>query len=330
MNNSFRTEVQLLRSNIELDYQSSMVFLGSCFSDHIGGLLQKNKFPVLLNPFGVLYNPASIAQSINIAIEQTIIEEADLTHHNHMWHSFSFHGSFSDSNFNVVIEKTNKALQIAHSVLKNADVVFVTFGTAWVYQWKSSNQIVSNCHKIPANQFNRFRLSVSSIVETWKETIAKLWEFNPKLKIVFTVSPIRHLKDGMHENQLSKSTLLLAIDELVQLGNEKISYFPSYEIVQDDLRDYRFYSNDMVHISEIAVEYIFDKFKSNYFSKSTIQLLSEVQAILLLNNHRILTNNQTEIEKFANASLKKINLLEEKFPYIKFELEKTYFQNLIN
>ena len=330
MRNLFRTEIKPERSIFEIDDQTSMVMMGSCFSDHIGGILQQYKFPVLLNPFGVLYNPSSIAQAILLAINNVPLEEKDLVRYNNHWHSFSFHGSFSDLDASRVLERGTIAIQKAHRSLKNANILFVTFGTSWVYQWIETGLIVSNCHKIPTSKFKRFRLSVHEIVTQWAELINRLCIFNPQLQIIFTVSPVRHLKDGFHENQISKSTLLLAIDELInQFGNERTAYFPSYEIMNDDLRDYRFYSTDMLHISEKAVDYIFEKFSAVYFSEKTIQQINDIEALLLLKNHRILSNNSIEIEKFVNSALKKINELELKYPNIKFELERTHFKNLI-
>lgn len=331
MSTTFRTALKPKRSNFLIDDRTSMVLMGSCFSDHIGVLLQQLKFPVLLNPFGVLYNPSSIAQSILLSINNIPIEESDLVRHNNSWLSFSFHGSFSDMESSVVLEKTNKAIQNAHISLKNAEVLLITFGTAWVYQWIETGKIVSNCHKIPANQFNRFRLSVHEIVAQWDEVINRLKAFNPQIKIIFTVSPVRHLKDGFHENQISKSTLFLAIDELItRFGSEMTDYFPSYEIMNDDLRDYRFYSTDMLHLSDAAVQYIFEKFSACYFSESTIEQINDIQSLLLLKNHRILSNNSIEIEKFVNSALKTIDVLEYKYPNIKFELERTHFKNLID
>lgn len=331
MNTLFRTEIQLPKLNVEIDYQSSAVFLGSCFSDNIGQLLLKNKLPVVLNPFGVLYNPASIAQAIQLALENTKLKASDLVEHNHQWHSFYFHGSFSGSNKKQLIQKANSVIASTRQELKNAKTLFITFGTAWVYEWIKTEQIVANCHKIPAKHFKRYRLNVHNIVELWSNILPQLLALNPELKIVFTVSPVRHLKDGMHENQLSKATLLLAIDELIkQAPGNVVNYFPSYEMVNDDLRDYRFYGKDMVHISESAIEYIFDQFKTSFFSPATMQIFSEINAIVLLKKHRILSNNKNEIEKFSKQALKKIKIAEEKYPYIKFELEKQHFKNLLS
>lgn len=328
MQNQFRTEIQITRS-FDINYQTPLLFLGSCFSDHMGNILLERKFPVMLNPFGSIYNPASVAEILKHAITHEHISADDLIEHDSIWHTFLAHGSFSTSNKQTVLENVNGVIDNMHNFLKETKVLFVTFGTAWVFEWIASGKIVANCHKIPANNFKRYKLSVNNIVLIWSELIQALHVLNPELKVVFTVSPIRHLKDGLHENQLSKSTLLLAIDELVKKHSKMISYFPSYEIIQDDLRDYRFYAADMLHISDVAVLYIFEKFKDVYFDNDTRNLLQEVEELIKLYKHKILTDNVTEIEKFAKASIKKINRIEEKHPYIKFKLETNYFKNLI-
>ncbi|MFA9392455.1 MAG: GSCFA domain-containing protein [Prolixibacteraceae bacterium] len=330
MNKSFRTELATEKSAIEIEYQSSVMMLGSCFSDHIGSLLQKNKFSVHLNPFGVLYNPASIAQLLFLVLRNGQINLSGLTHFNNQWHSLLLHGSFSDSNADVLIRQANKAIRNTREVLANTNILFITFGTSWVYQWKASNEIVANCHKIPASQFHRFRLTLEEIVTEWTLLIEHLKNFNPALKIIFTVSPVRHLKDGLHENQLSKATLLLAIDQLIkQDQTNKLAYFPSYEMVQDDLRDYRFYAEDMLHISDQAVHYIYEKFQNVFFSQQTVQTSKDIHSIVQLKEHRLLSKNPIEIVKFAELALKKIDLFKEKYPHVKFELEKNYFENII-
>jgi len=281
MNLPFRTEVKIEKSNFRVDYETSMLFVGSCFSDNIGGLLQRLKFPVMLNPFGVLYNPVSIARSISFIVKKTMMEEDSLIFHNNLWHSFNFHGSFSGVDKREVLQRCNDSILRSYDYLKNAQYLFVTFGTAWVFELARNNQIVSNCHKLPSKEFNRYRLSVATIVSVWSNLILLLQEFNPKLKIIFTVSPVRHLKDGARENQLSKSTLMLAIDEIIKLYTEaQVAYFPAYEIVNDELRDYRFYASDMVHVSDLGVQFIFERFKESFLSPSTVECVKDIESIV--------------------------------------------------
>ncbi len=254
MNISFRTEIKAARSKWDIGLSTPVLLSGSCFSDNIGGKLSELKFPVLLNPFGVLYNPHSIARSIEMIINNECITEKTLVKQNNLWHSLSFHGSFSKLNPAETAANCNNAIKKANDFLGKANFLIVTFGTAWLYRYKQTGEIVANCHKIPHKNFTRERLTISEITEHWKTLLTKLLDFNPNLKIIFTVSPVRHLKDGAHGNQLSKATLLLAIENIIKLlPGEQIEYFPSYEIINDDLRDYRFYDSDMLHIAETGL-----------------------------------------------------------------------------
>ena len=327
---SLLTEVVVCQSNRQIDHQAPMLLMGSCFTDNIGLALTRLKFPVSINPFGVIYNPLSIANSLRTIMQQKTVSDSDLVYDGGLWHSMQFHGSFSDHEKFGVISKTNDTIQKAHHFLKNAGVLMITFGTAWVYNYKKSNEIVANCHKIKSNEFDRFRLNVDQIVDDWMPLLAELRVFNPKLQLVFTVSPIRHLKDGAHGNQISKATLLLAIDKLLaELDNPvDYNYFPSYEIVNDELRDYRFYAADMIHLNETAIHFLFEKFKHCFFSNETRKVLTEVSAIAKAVEHRMLTNNPSEKLKFKQSMLKKIEKMNQMYPFIDFRNEKKHFENL--
>jgi hypothetical protein len=323
-----RTEVTIEPSEWGLDYRTPALFMGSCFSDHIGGLLLRNKFPVMLNPFGVLYNPISLSVSLNMMLEQNEIKKEELVYHDHIWHSFKFHGSFSNSLPEKVAEKCNQSIRDSHYFLKSAQFLFVTFGTAWVFRHKKRGTIVSNCHKIPSSEFDRYRLTIEEIKEDWLTILSKIHEFNPQLKIIFTVSPIRHFKDGAHENQLSKSTLLLAVDEICKAHPTKqTGYFPSYELMNDELRDYRFYDSDMVHISETGIRFIFEKFKSTFFSNPTIACFDQIQTVIQAKEHRILNTDSQAVRKFYQSMISKIEKLKSTYPNINFQEEIEYFEN---
>jgi hypothetical protein len=330
MNNAFRTILSPADSDFKISHNQQLVLMGSCFTEHIGILLDEYKFEVITNPFGVMYNPAALARTIQMAIEKEELKEESLIQYNQRWHSLDFHGSFSSSEPEQVIEKTQQAIEQTHRFLKKADVLFLTFGTAWVYEWIESGKIVANCHQIPAGRFKRYRLNVEQISRQWEEIIDLLHHFNSKLQIVFTISPVRHLKDGFHANQVSKAILMLAIEALVQQNKHKmISYFPAYEIMNDDLRDYRFYAPDMIHVSETAIQYIFEHFSSVYFNNETKQCIKALHSLLLMKKHRILTDDLAAIEKFAGQALQEIEKLDKKYPNIKFELERVHFANLL-
>lgn len=324
------TEVTVPHSKREIDYQTPILLMGSCFSDNIGLELSRLRFPVSVNPFGVIYNPLSIANSLRTIIKNKTVLDSDLVYDCGLWHAMQFHGSFSDIEKLNVITKANDAIQKAHLFLKNADVLMITFGTAWVYNYKKSSEIVANCHKIKSKEFDRFRLNVDQIVDDWMPLLAELRVFNPMLQLVFTVSPVRHMKDGAHGNQISKAALLLAIDKLLEKLDNPIdySYFPSYEIVNDELRDYRFYAADMIHLNETAVHFLFEKFKHCFFSNETRKVLTEVSAIAKAAEHRMLTNNPSEKLKFKLSMLNKIEKMNQMYPFIDFRNEKKHFENL--
>ncbi|MGF7139528.1 GSCFA domain-containing protein [Roseimarinus sediminis] len=324
----FRTTVPVIKSTFEIDHQTPVVMIGSCFSDHMGKQLSRLKFPVLQNPFGVLYNPASIAGAIENAIENRPTDPSSIIFHDQQWHSLDFHGSFSHPSRDELISNCQHAINKTHHFLKSTKMLFVTFGTAWVFKHIETDRIVANCHKIPAKAFERYRLQVTEISRSWVGLIKQLTAFNPALKIIFTVSPVRHLKDGAHQNQLSKACLLLAIEEVLKQLPATTSYFPAYEIVNDELRDYRFYASDMTHMNEITVDYLFEKFASVYFNNNTLQLNQQLEPIIKAAQHRVLNNNPEKIKKFAASMIKKLEKLEMNYPFVKLQSEKEYFKNL--
>lgn len=246
----------------KIDYSSGIVSIGSCFADEIGARLQDGDFHVELNPFGALYNPASIAAAVRRLMEDRPIGREDLVEHEGLWHSWHHHGSFSRSTAGATLTTCNSRLHKAHAALKEASVLMITFGTAWVFELVSSVEfgvIVANCHKLPTQMFERRRMTVEEIVSLWQPLLQELEAYYPNLKVLFTVSPIRHLADGAHGNQLSKSTLLLAVDQLVD--ERKAFYFPSYEIVLDELRDYRYFDEKMTHPTPLAVDVVWERFQ---------------------------------------------------------------------
>jgi hypothetical protein len=256
------TPVIVLPLPFKVDYSTGIVSLGSCFADEIGARLQEGDFHVEQNPFGALYNPASIAAAVRRLMEDREIGMEDLVEHEGLWHSWHHHGSFSKTTPEETLAACNDRIHQAHNALKEASLLMVTFGTAWVFEHEG--EIVANCHKLPPQMFVRRRMTVDEIVALWQPLLQELAAYYPKLNVLFTVSPIRHMADGAHGNQLSKSTLLLAIDQLVSTFNFQfsISYFPAYEIVLDELRDYRFYDEKMTHPTSLAVDVVWERFQS--------------------------------------------------------------------
>jgi hypothetical protein len=319
----FRTEVELPKFTKKLGYHHQSMMIGSCFAENIGTYLQELCFPIMINPFGILYNPVSIANSLDHIVSGKIFTEQDLFFSNGQYHSFSHHSRFSGSDPVNALAQINTQIAKASSVLNNCHHLFITFGTSWVFQHKTTGAVVSNCHKLPAATFNRYRLSVSQITETWVPLIDRMICLNPDLHLIFTVSPIRHLKDGAHENQLSKSTLLLATDELkVKYGSDVISYFPSYELLLDELRDYRFYAADMTHPSEVAIDFIREKFVSAILDNEAITVSSELEKILPALKHKSLNCNDKSYISFIENQIEKTNQLQIKYPFVDLEMVK--------
>lgn len=295
--------------------------LGSCFVENIGKMLEQNKFNASLNPFGVIYNPISVGNSIQLLIDNKTFTEEDLNFANDLYFSYAHHGSFSSGSSEECLKKINTRMQSASLDLATADILFITFGTSWVYELIDSGKIVSNCHKQPAKSFNRYRLEVEEIVRFYKDLILSLSLFNPHLKIVFTVSPIRHWKDGAHGNQLSKSTLLLAVDQLVQLFDH-VSYFPSYEIVMDELRDYRFYHEDMIHMNSTSVNYIWSRFNDVFMDRTTMDNMKKIRKMISAAGHRPFNPDSESHQKFIQNTMSGMEVLERQLPNLSFDAER--------
>jgi hypothetical protein len=308
----FRTVINLQESDIKISYDSTLLFIGSCFSDNIGSKFKERRFEAGINPFGVLYNPESVKRGLEILLEKSIFDEDLLFEHRGLWNSFYHHGRFSGVDKKTVLKNINKNIIRGHELLKNAGFLFVTFGTSWVYRNVDDGMVVANCHKLPASRFNRFRLGVDDIVDGYDELIARMKEFNRDLKIIFTVSPVRHLKDGAHGNQLSKATLLLAVDKLTE-KHENVFYFPAYELVMDDLRDYRFYADDMVHPSAQAVDYIWENISDVYFDKKAKVFVKEMDKIIKAREHRPFNEKSKEYQMFVSGLLRRLDEIKNQF-----------------
>ena len=327
-----RTEVELPEFKSKMGYRHQSLMIGSCFAENIGNYLRERCLPITVNPYGILYNPFSVAGCLEQLMTQKKFEEDDLFFSNGLFNSFSHHGRFSGSDSGKVLRQINSEAIEAFTCLKNANHLFVTFGTSWVFQHKQSGKVVSNCHKLPAAMFSHTRLPVEQITEIWTPLIGQLRIFNPKLRIVFTVSPIRHLKDGAHENQLSKATLLLAIEALIaNSGNDVISYFPSYEIVLDELRDYRFYATDMAHLSELATDYIREKFVGDILDKEAQSIINEIDKLIQALNHKPFNPLESGYTSFIKAQLEKLDQLKIKYPFVDLnDLKRKFDEKIIN
>lgn len=304
------TKVAIPIAEKQIGYQDKILLLGSCFADNIGEKMRAHYFQSCSNPVGTLYNPNSIAKAIGDV--QLSISEEQLVKWGGMWHSMMHHGSFSHLDKAEVVRRCEESRAQLRKYWQEANVVIVTFGTAWVYEM--DGDVVANCHKIPLDRFVRRRLSVKEIVDLWRPILAAM----PDKQWIFTVSPIRHIKDGLHDNQLSKAILLQAVEELLSGGakNQRIEYFAAYEIMQDELRDYRFYAEDMVHPAPVAVDYIWQRFVDTYMSSTTQSEMRELHQLWRDRHHRFLHPESDEAHAFQQRLEQRIAALQLRYPWV--------------
>jgi len=272
-----------------IEPESKIFLVGSCFTENIGNKLNQAGFQTLINPFGILFNPISIGTCLQKIIGNVQYQEDDLLlNHENRYVSFDHHGSYSGNKADVVISQINKSISEAHLFLMSTDFLIITLGSAWVYNYLKQNRIVANCHKVPAYQFEKQLLEVMQISDVIQEVINTLKEFNPNLKILFTISPVKHLRDGVIENQRSKATLILALNQILNKKNNWIHYFAAYEIVTDELRDYRFYETDHAHPNQVAIDYIWERFIETFFTPSSIEKIFQVEKLIKALGHKTL------------------------------------------
>ena len=326
---NFRTIINVDPSSVKIAYSDRVMFLGSCFASYMGEQMQLCKMPVMINPAGTVYNPVSVLNTIENLISGKIISEDDLYCHEGTWLSFYHYTDFSSEDQESLIKKINDTTFEAREFLRRSRYIFITFGTARVYRWKKSGMIVSNCHKVPSAQFETELLEVNDIVDQWELLLSRLSEFNPDLKVVFTVSPVRHWKDGAHGNQVSKSVLFLSLEELMKHPSGPV-YFPAYELQMDDLRDYRFYNDDMLHPSSSAIDYIWEKFSAAYFDNDTANLRTEVLKIVRACKHRFMTDSPINKRAFAEKMLRQISEIKKRNSIINLAAETDYFLGLLD
>lgn len=284
--------------------------------------------PVMINPAGAVFNPVSVCNTLDTITDGKEFVQDDLYCHNGSYISFFHYTDFSSDDPLKVLEKINKKSNEALAFLKSARFLFITFGTARVYKWKKTGLIVSNCHKIPSVNFEPELLTVNEIVTLWTRQLHRLHSLFPRLKVVFTISPVRHWKDGAHGNQVSKSVLFLAVEELMK-HNVSLRYFPAYELLMDDLRDYRFYNDDMLHPTPTAINYIWDAFSQCYMESKTMNIWNEVIKITKACKHRLNTDSAIKINNFSERMLKQISQIESKIPEMNLSEERNYFLRLM-
>ncbi|HDR68315.1 MAG TPA: GSCFA domain protein [Bacteroidaceae bacterium] len=312
----FRTEVDIPGYPFRIDHRSPVLMMGSCFTDYMGSYLHKYLFDVCINPFGVIYNPLSIHKALTAILDKEEYTEDDLELYNDLYFSFNHYTGFSHPDKHKALENINRSFKEARRFIHDAHYLFLTFGTSYVYRYNKSGEIVCNCHKMPASAFSRERLTPEMITDALTGLFNRLQQVNRHLKIIFTISPVRHWKDGAHGNQVSKSILLLAVNRLCSFNPESFFYFPSYEMMMDDLRDYRFYAEDLIHLNNVAVTYIWEKFASAFFTDETRQVIEKLDSLLKAFQHKPVHPDSITHKKFVREREKRLTGLKSNYPYL--------------
>ena len=342
----FMLDIPLARSAKTISHQHKILSIGSCFTEHIAGALKDLKFDVLQNPNGILFDPASVCASLLSYIDNKQYGEEEIFQLNELWQSWQHHSRFSGIEKEAVLSSINSSQNQAHSFLQDCDWLIITLGTSFSYRLiqisqnetgkeggefsqKAPSFPVANCHRAPAKWFHKHLMTVAEIVEALDNTIHQLFSFNKKLNIIFTISPVRHVRDGVVDNNRSKARLIEAVHHLVSKF-DRLYYFPAYELVIDILRDYRFYSEDMVHPNYLATDFVLDKFLSAYTTEDTQTLIEEIKRVIIARKHKPSHPTTQAHKKFLHANIEKLKNLKEQYPSISFEEELDFFLREVN
>jgi hypothetical protein len=318
---NFTTRIDILKNSNPIDSNSKIVSLGSCFAENMGDKFQYFKFQSSTNPFGIIFNPVSIERIIDRVVNDALFTEEDVFFHNERWHCFEVHSDLSCASQEELLTSLNQILRETKKQLEEATQVIITYGTSWVYRNIEKDATVANCHKVPQKQFTKELLTVDVIGESIAHTIDLIQSINPNCNFIFTISPVRHLKDGFVENQWSKANLITAIHDKLrtEICNLKSAiYFPSYEIMMDELRDYRFYAEDMMHPSQVAIDYIWERFKESVISETAYATMDAVESIQKGLQHRPFNPNSESHKKFESNLQSKIATLVAQYSFMKF------------
>lgn len=309
----------------KISHKEALLMLGSCFSEHIGRRLNDLKFNLHSNPFGIVFNPESIRVMLDRMIEKKQFTDKDVFEKDGQWFCFEAHSSISESTKASLIKQLNTLVDDWSRKLKTTDFLVITLGSAFAYEHREQKHIVANCHKLPQALFNKVLIEPQYIIDSYKLLIEKLKQFNPSLNILFTVSPVKHLRDGVEENSLSKAILLQAVHRLVKTYDHCF-YFPAYELVTEDLRDYRFYKEDMAHPNEQAIDYVWQKFTGVYFSEETSLLCEQLEQVFQAMKHRLFNESSETAINFKKKFYDKCLLFQSHYPFLDLSAELNYFK----
>lgn len=308
-------------------YNDKIMLIGSCFTEHIGSALKRFKYDVCINPFGIVYNPVSMAIALERIAALRDYTTDELVFRDGLYHSMDHHGQFSGRDGMMVAEKINKSLAAAHAFIQQAQYCFISPGTARLFIFKPSGHVVANCHKIPQDQFQHYRLTQAECGRAYQRIADALRQLKPDIQLIWTISPVRHLRDGLIENQRSKATLILALDERLKDHSSDV-YFPAYEIMVDELRDYRYYARDMAHPSEVAIDIIRDRFVEACLDEHDRVHHPLIEQIRRAMEHRFLHDDRDNIKKFAAGQLRQIEVMASRLPQLSWQEERQYFFQL--
>jgi hypothetical protein len=325
---NFFTHIELKPLPAPITHEQSILLLGSCFTEHIGNTLNDLKFNVLQNPNGILFETVSVCRSLVSYIQDKQYEASDLFEYNELWQSWDHHGRFSDPDQATVLANINASQNQAHEFVKKADWLIITLGSSFVYKLVEESRFVANCHKAPGQWFDKQLLSIDEQIALLDNSIHQLFHANPNLKIIFTISPVRHLRDGVVENNRSKARLLETVHHLVNKF-DRLFYFPAYELVIDVLRDYRFYDIDLAHPNYAATQFVMEKFSEYAFREPTNQLIKEIRQIVTARNHKPFHPGSNQHQQFLQQHLELTERLQATHPYLHLDEELSYFRRLL-
>jgi len=314
---NFTTKISIPQNPNPIDYNSKIVSLGSCFAENMGDKFQYFKFQNTINPFGIIFNPVSIEKIMDRVVNDALFTEEDIFFHNERWHCFEVHSDLSHSDKDELVKNLNQILEETKKQLQEASHIIITYGTSWVYRSIEKDSIVANCHKVPQKQFSKELLSIETTEKSIQNTIDLIEKLNSNCNFIFTISPVRHFKDGFVENQVSKAHLITAIYQTTN-NKQAINYFPSYEIMMDELRDYRFYGEDMLHPSQVAIDYIWERFKESAISETDFSTMDAVENIQKALQHRPFNPHSESHKKFESNLQSKIAKLVAQYSFMKF------------
>ncbi|RKS95418.1 GSCFA family protein [Flavobacterium limicola] len=314
----FRTQIPISKSNYPIDYNAIIMSLGSCFAVNMAEKLDYYKFQNSCNPFGILFHPLAIEKLIDFVVSGKQFTENDIFFHNERWHSSDVHSDLSSSDKEDLLTSLNALIKSTNQQITESTHIIITYGTSWVYRNIESDSIVANCHKVLQKQFKKELLSIEEIKKSIVNTLELIHAVNPDCTIIFTVSPVRHIKDGFVENQWSKANIISALHGTFDFRLSTINYFPSYEIMMDELRDYRFYAEDMLHPNQVAIDYIWKRFKETSISETVFAVMDEVESIQKSLSHKPFNPNSESHLKFESKVREKITKLENQYSFMKF------------